>query len=48
MELEVPTVLVYALREDKVLLMQRNKEPNLGRAKFVYDADWKLVEWVEY
>jgi ADP-ribose pyrophosphatase YjhB (NUDIX family) len=26
----VPTVLVYALREDEVLLMHRSKEPNLG------------------
>jgi 8-oxo-dGTP diphosphatase len=27
---EVSTVLVYARREGKVLLMHRNKEPNLG------------------
>jgi 8-oxo-dGTP diphosphatase len=26
----VPAVLVYALREEMVLLMRRNKEPNLG------------------
>ncbi len=26
----IPTVLVYALRETQVLLMRRNKEPNLG------------------
>lgn len=26
----IPTVLVYAVREDRVLLMHRNKEPNLG------------------
>ena len=27
---EVSTVLIYARREGKVLLMHRNKEPNLG------------------
>lgn len=27
---EISTVLVYALHEGKVLLMHRNKEPNLG------------------
>jgi 8-oxo-dGTP diphosphatase len=26
----IPTVLVYALRGDEVLLMRRHKEPNLG------------------
>ncbi|MBN1247204.1 MAG: 8-oxo-dGTP diphosphatase [Anaerolineae bacterium] len=26
----IPTVLVYAVRDDQVLLMQRHKEPNLG------------------
>jgi ADP-ribose pyrophosphatase YjhB (NUDIX family) len=26
----IPAVLVYALREGKVLVMHRNKEPNLG------------------
>jgi 8-oxo-dGTP diphosphatase len=30
MEHEVSTVVVYALREGQVLLMHRNKEPNLG------------------
>ena len=30
MEHEVSTVVVYALREGKVLVMHRNKEPNLG------------------
>lgn len=26
----IPTVLVYAVQDDRVLLMHRNKEPNLG------------------
>ncbi|MGC9346955.1 MAG: NUDIX domain-containing protein [Anaerolineae bacterium] len=26
----IPTVLVYAVRDDEVLVMRRNKEPNLG------------------
>jgi 8-oxo-dGTP diphosphatase len=26
----IPTVLVYALRDEEVLLMRRSKEPNLG------------------
>jgi 8-oxo-dGTP pyrophosphatase MutT (NUDIX family) len=30
MEHEVSTVVVYALQEGQVLLMHRNKEPNLG------------------
>jgi len=39
----IPSVLVYALHEGEVLLMHRNKEPNLG----LWTAPGGKVEWGE-